>query len=230
VPVVWDDVQAAFARQRRPLPAGVIVHAWQGGHAVARTLAAGTPTLASPQEATYLNHRATGLRSCYAWDPANDGCGALPAAAAGAAAGLLLGGAAAGLRKGPCAAPRPLSRSQCPPPTVDVASGPRALMRLPERRLSSLGGGQGLPRAQSPLRRAPFGTCLRPPWRESRLRENLPPSHQLALALALALTLTLTLTLARTRTRTRTLTLTLTLTLVLVLALALTLTPTLTNE
>ena len=155
-----------------------------------------------------MNHRATGLRSCYAWDPANDGCGALPAAAAGAAAGLLLGGAAAGLRKGPCAAPRPLSRSQCPPPTVDVASGPRALMRLPERRLSSLGGGQGLPRAQSPLRRAPFGTCLRPPWRESRLRENLPPSHQLALALALALTLTL----------------------VLALALALTLTPTLTNE
>ena len=101
VPVVWDDVQAAFARQRRPLPAGVVVHAWQSGHAVARTLAAGVHTLASPQEATYLNHRANGLRTCFAWDPAACGCGALPAAAAGSAAGLLLGGSAAG-SKGTC--------------------------------------------------------------------------------------------------------------------------------
>lgn len=97
VPVVWDDVQAAFARQHRPLPAGVVVHAWQGGHTVARALAAGAPTLASPQEATYLNHRATGLRTCFAWDPAADGCGVLPAAAAGPR--LLLGGSAAQLRR-----------------------------------------------------------------------------------------------------------------------------------
>ena len=190
MPVVWDDVQAAFARQRRPLPAGVIVHAWQGGHAVARSLAAGAPTLASPQEATYLNHRATGLRTCFAWDPASDGCGALPAAAAGAAAGLLLGGAAAGFKRGrvprraaSCDRSAPSSRCGVKAQSMHrhrtgVATRPRAPMLPPQRILSSGQGGHGLPRAQrlcAVLRSGPASVRVGEsrPWE----RTPLPPTN-----------------------------------------------------
>ena len=81
-----------------------------------------------------MNHRATGLRTCYAWDPAADGCGALPAAAAGAAAGLLLGGAAASL-VGSYVATHSLLRAQCTAQT-NAASRLRALMLIPLRILS----------------------------------------------------------------------------------------------
>ena len=69
VGVVWDEALSAFTRQRKRLPANAIVHAWQGAHAVAAAVRAGVPTIASPQEATYLNKAATSLAQCYHFAP-----------------------------------------------------------------------------------------------------------------------------------------------------------------